>query len=296
MLAVEQEVRMRGRIRTMAMALPLAWMFATPGLAHTVALKPETLEPFERYVRQEEQRMENELRAGAPFLLHDGWPEERRDEAYQRLRRGEVVIERMNKDKGGGEARVPHGLIHHWAVIVFIPGATLDRALALIQDYDNHQDVYSPEVLRSRLVRRQGDDFHIFLRLRKHKVVTVILDTEYDVHFTRLDAHRAYSRSHSTHIAEVENPGRSDERDLPPGNDHGFLWALDTYWRFLEVADGGVFIQCEAISLTRDVPAGLGWLIGPFVQSIPRESLEFTLATTRKAVAARQAAVAGPNL
>jgi hypothetical protein len=286
---------MRERIRTVAMALPLAWMFATPGLAHTVELKAETLEPFERYVRQAEQRMEDELHAGKPFLLPDGWPEERRDQAYQQLQRGEMVIERMNTAKGGVEAHVPQGLIHHWAGIVFIPGATLDRTLGVIQDYDHHQTVYSPEVMRSRLVRHQGDDFHIFLRLRKHKVVTVVFDTEYDVHFARLDAHRSYSRSHSTHIAEVENPGRSDERDLPPGNDHGFLWALDTYWRFLEVA-GGVFVQCEAISLTRDVPTGLGWLIGPFVQSIPRESLEFTLATTKKAVAARPAAVAGPDL
>jgi len=284
---------MRGRIRTWAMALPLAWMFATPGLAHSVELKPETLEPFERYVRQAEQKMEDELRAGKPFLLPDRWPPERRDQADQQLRRGEMVIERMNKNRGP-EAHVPDGLIHHWAGIVFIPGATLDRTLTLIQDYDHHQDVYSPEVLRSRLVRRQGDDFHIFLRLRKHKVVTVVLDTEYDVHFARLDAHRAYSRSHSTRIAEVENPGRNDERELSPGNDHGFMWALDTYWRFLEVADG-VFIQCEAISLTRDVPSGLGWLIGPFVHSIPRESLEFTLATTRKAVVARQAAATGPT-
>ena len=123
----------------------------------------------------------------------------------------------------------------------------------------------------------------------------VVLDTEYEVHFARLDAHRAHSRSHSTRIAEVQNPGGRGERDLPPGNDHGFLWALDTYWRFLEVEDG-VFVQCEAISLTRDIPAGLGWLVGPFVESIPRESLEFTLATTRKAVVARQQAIASRNL
>jgi len=261
---------MRGRIRNLAMVIPLAWVFASPTLAHAVELKPETLEPFERYVHQAEQRMEDELRAGKPFLFPDGSPPERRDKAYQQLRRGEMIIERMNGNKA--EIRVPHGLIHHWAGIVFIPGATLDQTLAVIQDYDHHQDVYSPEVLRSRLLRRQGDDFHIFLRLRKHKVVTVILDTEYDVHFVRVDPHRAYSRSHSTRIAEVENPGRSDERDLPPGNDHGFMWALDTYWRFLETADG-VFIQCEAISLTRDVPTGLGWLINPIVRDLPKESL-----------------------
>jgi hypothetical protein len=284
-----QEVGMCKPIRATVVTLPLLWMLVIPGLAQTAELKPETLSAFARYVGQAEKRMEDQLSAGGPFLLPDGWSPERRDQAYQRLRRGEMITERL----GGGvaEARIRHGLVHHWAGIVFIPGASLASTLALIQDYDRHQDVYSPEVLRSRLVRRQGDDFHIFLRLKKHKVTTVVLDTEYDAHFARLDSHRAYSQSRSTRIAEVQNPGERDERDLPPGNDHGFLWALDTYWRFREVEDG-VFVQCEAISLTRNIPAGLGWLIGPFVESVPRESLEFTLATTRRAVVAQQQAIA----
>lgn len=284
---------MHERIRAAAVAVWLAWMLAAPARAQTAELKPETLTAFDRYVRQAERRMEDDLHAGGPFLLPDGWATERRDPAYQRLHHGEMIVERMTT--GNGEVRIRRGLIHHWAGTVFIPGVTLGQTLALIQDYDHHPDAYSPEVLRSRLVRSQGDDFHIFLRLRKHKVTTVVLDTEYDVHFVRLDQHRVYSRSHSTRIAEVENPGRSDERDLPPGNDHGFLWALDTYWRFLEVEDG-VFVQCEAISLTRDVPTGLGWLIEPFVENVPRESLEFTLATTRKAVVARQAATASREI
>jgi len=275
---------MPSRIRASAVTIALAWMLAGATPAQTAELKPETLAAFDRYVGQAEQRMNEELSRNT-FLLPDAWPSERRDAAYQRLRRGEMVIEGLNQ--GATEARVPHGLIHHWVGIVFIPGVTLEQTLALIQDYDHHQDVYAPEVMRSRLVRRDGDDFHIFLRLRKHKVTTVVLDTEYDVHFVRLDAHRVYSLSHSTRISEVENPGSRDERDRPPGNDHGFMWALDTYWRFLETRDG-VFVQCEAISLTRDIPNRLGWLIGLFVQSIPRESLEFTLTTTRKAVEARQ--------
>jgi len=280
---------MHGRIHAAALAASLTWMLAGAMQGQTAELKPETLAAFDGYVHRAEQRMDQEIGRDT-FLLPDAWPPERRDAVYHRLRRGEMVIEGLNQ--GADEARLPHGLIHHWVGIVFIPGATLGQTLALIQDYDHHQDVYSPEVMRSRLLRREGDDFQIFLRLRKHKVTTVVLDTEYDTHFIRLDAHRVYSRSHSTRIAEVENPGSQNERDRPPGNDHGFLWALDTYWRFFETKDG-VFVQCEAISLTRDIPTGLGWLIGPFVQSIPRESLEFTLATTRKAVATRQAADAG---
>lgn len=277
------------------LTVSLAWILASPGRAQTTDLRPETVTAFEHYVRQAEQRMEDELHPGKPFLLPDEWAQERRRHAYEQLRRGDMIIERLDKLQGATAERVPHGLIHHWVGVVFVPGATLDAVLGLIQDYDRHQDIYLPEVLRSRLLRRQGDDFRIFLRLKKHKIVTVVLDTEYDVHFGRLDARRAYSRSHSTRIAEVENPGGRNERDLPPGKDHGFMWALDTYWRFLE-ADDGVFVQCEVISLTRDVPAGLGWLIGPFIESIPRESLEFTLATTRKAVIGRQKSIAASKV
>jgi hypothetical protein len=282
---------MKTKVRKVTLTVSLAWILASPGRAQTTDLRPETVTAFEHYVRQAEQRMENELHPGKPFLLPDDWAQERERRAYEQLRRGDIIIERLDNIQGATADRVPHGMIHRWVGIVFIPGTTLDAVLGLIQDYDQHQDIYSPEVLRSRLVRRQGDDFHIFLRLKKHKVVTVVLDTEYEVHFGRLDARHAYSRSHSTRIAEVENPGGRNERDLPPGKDHGFMWALDTYWRFLEAEDG-VFVQCEAISLTRDVPAGLGWLIGPILESIPRESLEFTLATTRKAVIGRQKSIA----
>jgi hypothetical protein len=64
------------------------------------------------------------------------------------------------------------------------------------------------------------------------------------------------------------------------------MWRLNSYWAF-EQSDDGVLVECEAISLTRDIPTGLAWMIGPFVNSIPRESLEFTLGATRKALAGK---------
>ena len=147
----------------------------------------------------------------------------------------------------------------------------LFRSLAVVQDYDHLSRYYSPDVQASRLVAHRGDDYQIFMRLRKHKVITVVLDTDYDVHYGALDANHWYSESRSTRIEEAG------------GGDHGFLWRLNSYWRFEQV-DDGVIVQCEAISLTRDIPTGLGWMIGPFVTSIPRESLEFTLTATREAV------------
>jgi hypothetical protein len=105
------------------------------------------------------------------------------------------------------------------------------------------------------------------------------------VRYTSVDSDRATSTSYSTRIAEIENAGKPNEFEKPVGNDSGFLWRLNSYWRFHE-RDGGVYVQLEAISLTRDIPAGLGWLISPFVSSIPKESLAFTLTRTREALAA----------
>jgi hypothetical protein len=174
-------------------------------------------------------------------------------------------------------------MIHDWVSTVFIPGASLQKVLNTVQDYDDHRKYYSPAVSRSKILEHHGDDFKIYLRLTRKKIVTVVLDTEYRIHYWQLDANREESTSFSTRISEVEHPGEPDETELPAGEDHGFLWRMDSFWRFYQ-ADAGVYVQCEAISLTRDIPLGLNWLIKPFIESVPRESLEFIMQATRSAV------------
>jgi len=240
-------------------------------------LRPETIAAFDHYVQLSEQRMANNLREG-PFLqvygLAGGEPE------LRRIRAGEIIVEQLHTDDHGQPIPVLNGLIHHWRGTVFVPGGTLQQTLAFLEDYDNQYKYYSPDVERSKLVQRKGNDFKVYLRLRKHKVITVVLNTEYDVRYTLIGSDRATSASYSTRIAEVKNPGKPDESEMPVANDGGYLWRLNSYWRFLE-RDGGTYIQLEAISLTRGIPAGLNWLIGPFVTSIPRESMESTLLHTR---------------
>ena len=121
------------------------------------------------------------------------------------------------------------------------------------------------------------------MRFKKQIVVPIVLDAEYDVQNGLTATGEGYSLSRSTHIWEVENAGTSRERRLAEGNDDGFLWRLNTYWSFVEVP-GGLLIECEAVSLTRDIPAGLGWMVAPVVQQMPRESLKFTLTATRNAL------------
>ena len=135
-------------------------------------------------------------------------------------------------------------------------------------------------MIDSALVSQQGDDFRIFLRLLKKKIITVVLDTDHDVHYLSLDRKRWFCRSYTTRIAEVEDAGSPKEKVLPPDSGYGFLWRLYSYWRFQE-SDGGVYVECRAISLTRDVPFGLRWIIEPIIQHLPKESLIHTLEATR---------------
>jgi hypothetical protein len=198
----------------------------------------------------------------------------------QAVRDGKVVAQFWS---GDGPAKVPHGLIHDWIGATFIPGTTIRDTLALIQDYNNHKNIYKPEVIDSRLISHHADDFQIYLRLLKKKILTVVLDTEHDVHYRSLDPTRWVCRTYTTRIAEVEDAGTSKEKVLAPDTGYGFLWRLYSYWRFQE-RDGGVYVECRAVSLTRDVPFGLGWVIEPIIQKLPKESLIKTLEATRQAL------------
>ncbi|MCU1343580.1 MAG: hypothetical protein JWN92_3003 [Candidatus Acidoferrum typicum] len=260
----------------------LLCLLGMPRPAAATELKPEAAEAFDRYVRLTEKRMRADLQPSGAFLWVDGLPEPRRESVQAQLQRGEVVSARLKTD-AIGEIRTPGALIHHWVGTVFIPGVSLRQTLAAVEDYDHHSQYFSPEVAKSKTLEHTGDDFKVYLRLVRKKIVTVVLDTEYDVHYEQLGDGREQSRSYSTRIAEIAHPGEPDERQVPSGKESGYLWRLNSYWRFYETGRG-VYVQCEAVSLSRDIPAGLGWLIGPFIESIPRESLEFTLRSARAAV------------
>jgi hypothetical protein len=107
---------------------------------------------------------------------------------------------------------VPGGLIHDWLGGIFIPGVSLQKVLALVRDYDHAADHYAPNVTKSRLVARSGDLFRVLLQLKQTEVVTVRFDTEYDVHYVRLDASRVYSISHSTRVAQPRIASRGRRR------------------------------------------------------------------------------------
>jgi len=245
------------------------------GVVAAAELKPRTVKAFEEYVALAEAR------SATPFLWIDTRPTAERTRHLNDLRAGRVVIDRLQLRPNGRDFEVPDGLVHHWVGAVFVPRATTADALKLLQDYNRHAAVYAPNVGRSRLLSHTGDTFRFSLRFVMTKVITVTVDGEHEARFAAAGPGRARSWIHSLRLAEVADAGTSKEREEPVGKGGGYLWRLNTYWRF-EERDGGVYVECESVSLTRDIPFGLGWAVGPFVTSLPRESLEFTLTKTRE--------------
>jgi hypothetical protein len=246
------------------------------------SLRQATVRAFDSYVAKTEALNAETLRVG-PFLWVDSLQGKDRSEATAKLGRGEAVLRRLSVKADGGNVNIPGGMIHDWEGIVFIPGATIDDVLNVLQDYDHQATYYAPDVERSRTESRDGDNFRIFLRFRRKKIVTVVLNTEHQVTYYRDSPLRAHSRSSAFRIAQVEDPGGPHEKEKPPGEDDGFLWRMETWWR-MEERDGGVYVQNQVVTLTRDIPTGLGWIIEPFITNIPKETLNFTMQATRKAV------------
>jgi hypothetical protein len=222
---------------------------------------------FNAYVGGVEARLARQHGSQEGFLA----PVAPQDEI--RLRRGELVVERLMPSTG---ADLPGAMLYHWRGTAFVPRAKAADFERLMRDFNGYPRYFSPQVVQAKVLSQQGDRFHTAMRVRQRHVITVVMDTTYDVAFGRLDARHGYSISRSTKISEIDSPGTSRERVLSSKEEHGFLWRLNTYWSY-EERDGGVTMQIESVSLTRSIPAGLGWAVGPFVESVPRESLEFTL-------------------
>ncbi len=243
-------------------------------------LQPKTAQGFTRYAAAVEARIEQELRDNAPFLDIERQPAAQLARTMAALRRGEVIVTRaVARDSATGEIEVQGGMINHWRGTGFVPNVKLDVLLKTLQEpqTDKHKQ---EDVLSSRVVQTGENSQKLYLRLRRTKLITVVYDTEYDTTYRRIAADRALSRSVSTKIVEIENAGTPQERALPEGNDHGFMWRLYSYWRYKQVGDG-VVVEVESLTLSRKLPAIIGVLLRPVVTSTARDSITRTLSSMR---------------
>ena len=267
------------KARALVTAWAAGWLLAP---ARAAELKPETVAAFDHYIQATEARMAEDL-AEDRFLIIDRLPDGRRQQVYAQVRQGQIHIEELHTKEDGRSIRVPSGLIHDWTGVMFIRGATLAKTLAVLQDYENHKNIYKPDVRESKLLEHNGNEFKVYLQLYRKSLVTVVVNVNLDIQYTLIESSRAMSRSYSTRIAELENAGKPEEHELPVGKDHGYIWRLYSYWR-IEEKDDGVYLQVESVALSRGIPWVLAWLINPLTKSVPREVLLHLLRATRLAI------------
>lgn len=237
---------------------------------------PAAVSSFNSYVSAVEARLDQQHRSRGAFLPLAA-PAPRSE---QRLRWEELIIEQLTPRTG---ADLSGAMLHHWRGTAFVPGAKAADFEQLLRDFNAYPQHFSPQVLQVRVLTRQDGHIQALMRVRQKHVITVVMDTTYDITFGRLDAQHGYSTSRSTRISEIDSPGTGIEHALNSSEEHGFLWRLNTYWSY-EERDGGLYLQIESISLSRSIPLGLGWALRPYVESVPRESLEFTLRSARNAI------------
>jgi hypothetical protein len=236
---------------------------------------PAAVSAFDAYVRTVEARLARQHQSAGDFLALSLTPQNEK-----LLQQGELIIEQLTP---AGGSNLPGALLHDWRGTAFIPGAKAADFERLMRNIPAYPQYYAPEVLQAKVLAQQGDHLQAVMRVRQKHILTVVMDTTYDITFGRLDAQHGYSLSRSTKIQEIGSPGAADEHALSASEEHGFLWRLNTYWS-CEERDGGLYMQIESVSLTRSVPTGLNWVVQPFIQKIPRESLEFTLRSTSNAL------------
>jgi hypothetical protein len=251
----------------------LLWLSFAALTAHA-ELKPDTKAAYQKYIAALDKQMAAQDRSQSGFLWIDGDANR-----LQASRRGEIVTQKVQS------VSVPGGMVQHWTGGLFLPGATLAGVVKADQDYTDYGKIYAPDISRVLVLAHNENHFAVSYRITKTKVLTAVLDTVHSIDFLPLATDRMAIRSHSQSVRQVDDAGKASERVLSEGEGSGFLWAMDSYWR-MEQRDGGVYVECQAVTLSRDVPLGMGVLIDPILQSFAEESLKKTLDAKRRAVTA----------
>jgi hypothetical protein len=274
----------RSRLRTIvSRLLVLCLCLPSPASAHQP--KPETLAAYERYRTLTEARMDADRKAGH-FLYFDRFAAERRAEIDAQLLRGEFYLEQLRTLDAAKKIPIPGGLIHHWIGAGFISGATLAQTKAVLEDYENQKTSYYPDVRKSYLVSQNGNTREVFLQFYSKTIVTAVFNVNFASTTTEYSPTQTQIRACSTRVADVEDFGTPNERELAPVYSRGYLWQLCTWWH-IEEKSGGTYIQVEAIELSRTVPFVFAWLVNPVIREVPKTFLSHLLTATRKAVLAK---------
>lgn len=162
----------------------------------------------------------------------------------------------------GRRIGIPGGTIHEWRGAVLIPSVTVEQLVGALETPGLPPP--SEDVLEARVLAKDGSHLRVYLKILRAAIVSVTYDTVHDVVFTRQTSTLASSRSVATRIREAG------------GADHGFLWRLNSYWRY-EQQGHDVMVSLVSLSLSRDVPTILKPVASPIIDGIARDSMTRTL-------------------
>jgi len=270
-------VRRRLQLFQVLAAVALTTLF--PPMRVTAAdLKPETLQAWEAYLQTAKARNHKHLADGASFLSIGAEPAD-----SAKLRQGEVIV---SPARPNVPVKVPSGLIHDWAGVIFIPNASIGDVMHVVRDYDHYQEFYQPNVVGSKPIEmgEREDRFSVVI-MNKSFFAKSALDSDYRSTFVRVDDEHWYSTSETTRVQEMADYGAASQHLLPEDHGRGIIWRLYSFARY-EERDGGVYIELEAIALSRDIPATLRWVAEPIVRRVSRSALATSLQQTADAVRA----------
>jgi len=245
-------------------------------------LKPHTLEAFLKYARATEVEFLEQV-GSAQFLRLERLDADQRATAEEETAAGRIYAQQLeSRGENGEKIEIKNGLIHHWYAVAFVPATKLDVVLDVVKDYATHAELFNPDVQESGIIRvnEKRDEFDIHYVFQKKKVITVVYDTDHHVVYTPVSDIRAYSISKTTRVQEFEDYGKASQDRKAPDEGRGFLYRINSYWRFEERPDG-TYIECESITLTRDIPLLLRPFVSPFVKDLPEETLAATLQNLR---------------
>lgn len=255
---------------------PVILFFLFGLVANAAELQQKTLHAWQEYVRAATTGVDKRLGPSGHFL----WIDENPD-GLAKVRNGEILIAPAGPHT---PKRVPGGLIHDWIGAAFIPNTTLNQVLSVVRDYARYLDFYQPGVLDSKSIAHDDrEDRFSMLLMNKEFLLKTALDGDYQSSYFQIDDRRCYSLTHATRLQEIQGYGGPGEHELAENEGSGVIWRLSSITRF-EERDGGVYVELEAMALSRDIPVSLRWLVDPIVRRVSRESLTTSLRQTETAV------------
>lgn len=244
--------------------LALLGVAVMPTMARADGASAAAQQSWDRYAAALQVARLAERTRGVPAWATDADP--RGDSTHAALRRGDTAVTRRTLPG----VEVDDATLEHWQGSVLVRGVSLERIAHRLR----HPEAYAQpaDVLKLQVSSRTERGHDLFLRLTRSMLVTATYDTWHRVQHESVGDDRIDSRSMSTRIDELDDAGTPRERRVPSERSRGFLWRMQSWWRFTEVP-GGVIVTCESITLSRPVPFGLGLVSRPIITRVARESM-----------------------